>query len=344
MDRLSYLKSENQMESLVSRESSFMFNNLILLASCFAVFWGTIFPVLSEAAPEWMGGGVKVTVGPPFFNRVNIPIAIFLMFLTGVGPLLAWRKASTNSLKRNFLIPAGIALAAGVALFFMGVDHFYAWLASVMAIFVALTIFREFYKGARARSSGTGENFAQAVVNLTLRNTRRYGGYIVHFGFVLLFIGWAGQAFTTDTDATAGVGDTITMRQYVLRVDRLGVEETPNYTTSKATISLFENGTKVGVLYPERRFYTSSGQPTTEVAIWSTIKEDLYVVFAGAAPDGKKAIIQVYLNPLVAWVWIGGIILGLGTLIAMLPNKKSVARISQPSRAEEKKEVGQHTA
>jgi cytochrome c-type biogenesis protein CcmF len=344
LDRLEYLKSENQMESLISRESSFMFNNLILLASCFAVFWGTIFPVISEAAPEWMGGGVKVTVGPPFFNRVNIPIAIFLMFLTGVGPLLAWRKASTNSLKRNFLWPAGIALGSGVVLFFMGVDHFYAWLSIVISIFVTITIFREFYKGARARSVGTGENLAEAVVNLTLRNTRRYGGYIVHFGFVLLFIGWAGQAFTTDTQVEAGIGDTINMRQYVLRIDRLAVEETPNYTTQKATVSLFENGTKVGVLYPERRFYTSSGQPTTDVAIWSTIKEDLYVVFAGSAPGGQKAVMQVYLNPLVAWVWLGGVILGLGTLIAMLPNKKSAPRTRQTNRAEEKKEVEQHSA
>ncbi len=343
LDRLNYLKSDNQMESLVSRESSFMFNNLILLASCFAVFWGTIFPVISEAAPEWMGGGVKVTVGPPFFNRVNVPIAIFLLFLTGVGPLLAWRKASTNSLKRNFLWPAGIALASGVGLFFLGVDHFYAWLSLVMCIFVSLTIGREFYKGARARSVGSGENFVEAVVNLTLRNTRRYGGYIVHFGFVLLFLGWSGQAFTTDTQSETGIGETITMRQYTLRMDKLAIEEMPNYTTSKATISLFENGEKVGVLYPERRFYTSSGQPTTEVAIWSTLKEDLYVVFAGSAPDGKKAVMQVYLNPLVAWVWIGGIILGLGTLIAMLPNKKSAPRTSPVNRVEERREVEQHT-
>jgi cytochrome c-type biogenesis protein CcmF len=274
-----------------------------------------------------------------------VPIAIFLLFLTGVGPLLAWRKASTNSLKRNFLWPAAVSLAAGVVLFFLGVDHFYAWISIVMSIFVGVSITREFYKGARARSSGTGENFAEAVMNLTLRNKRRYGGYIVHFGFVLLFIGWAGQAFTTDIQAEAGVGDTVAMRQYVLRVDKLGIEETANYTTSKAAISLFENGEKVGVLYPERRFYTASGQPTTEVAIWSTIKEDLYVVFAGPAADGKKAILQVYLNPLVAWVWIGGIILGLGTLIAMLPNKKSAPRLSQASRrVAEKDEVEQHVS
>src|SRR5437762_3677182 len=148
-DRLPYLKSENQMESLVSRESSFMFNNLILLAACFAVFWGTMFPVISEAVK-----GVKITVSAPFFNKVNVPIAIFLMFLTGVGPLLAWRKASTNSLKRNFLLPGVMALLAGVVLYFRGVQHFYAWLALVMSIFVAITIVREFYKGAKARRVG----------------------------------------------------------------------------------------------------------------------------------------------------------------------------------------------
>ena len=359
-DRLPYLKSENQMESLVSRESSFMFNNLILLAACFAVFWGTMFPVISEAVK-----GVKITVSAPFFNKVNVPIAILLMFLTGVGPLLAWRKASTNSLKRNFLWPAGIALAAGAGLFIRGVGRpvlkapeevgqsilqkvlgysftssFYALGALVVSVFVAVTVIREFYKGAKARSSGTGENFLEAVVNLTLRNTRRYGGYVAHLGFVLLFIGWAGQAFTTDTSSEAAIGDTIAMRQYVLRVDKLGVEDTPNYSSQKASVSLFEDGRKVAVLYPERRVYKASNQPTTEVSIWSTLKEDVYVVFAGGTRDGKKAIIQVYYNPLVMWVWIGGIVLGLGTLIALLPNKKAVSRKRpRADQSEERKEV-----
>jgi cytochrome c-type biogenesis protein CcmF len=148
-----------------------------------------------------MGHRRKITVGAPF-NDVNVPVAIFLMFLTGVGPLLAWRKASTNSLKRNFLVPAGFALSVGVILFFAGIRHFYAWMAIVMSMFVAMTIVREFYKGARARAHGTGENFAQAVVNLTLRNTRRYGGYIVHFAFVLLFIGWSDRRSPARSDGS----------------------------------------------------------------------------------------------------------------------------------------------
>src|SRR5215813_1354836 len=332
IDRLPYLKSENEMESLVSRESSFLFNNLILLASCFAVFWGTMFPVLSEAVV-----GEKVTVGPPFFNRVNVPIAIFLMFLTGVGPLLAWRKASTNSLKRNFLSPAIISLAAGVVLFVRGVHHFYAWLSLVMSIFVTITIVREFYKGAKARSVGTGETFVEAVVNLTLRNTRRYGGYIVHVAFVLLFIGWSGQAFTTDNSSEMGVGDTMSLREYTLRMEKLGIEDTPNYSSDKATVSLFAYGKKVANLFPERRVYKAGQepQPTSEVAIYSTAKNDVYVVFAGATPNGKKAIIQVFYNPLTMWVWIGGIVLVIGTLIALLPNKKTRVRKRQQTESKQ---------
>jgi len=336
-DRLPYLKSENQMESIVSRESSFMFNNLILLAACFAVFWGTMFPIISEAVT-----GSKITVGPPFFNKVNVPIAIFLIFLTGVGPLLAWRRASTNSLKRNFLSPAVIALASGVALYFRGVRHFYAWLSIVMSIFVTLTIIREFYKGAAARSSGTGETFLEAIVNLTLRNTRRYGGYVVHFGFVLLFIGWVGQAFTTDAEGEMGVGDTLSIREYTLRVDKLGIEDTPNYASDKATISLFEYGKKVANLYPEKRLYKAGQekQPTTEVSIYSTAKNDVYLVFQGGTRDGKKAIIQVFYNPLTMWVWIGGIVLVAGTLIALLPNKKTILRRRPEIESkEERKEI-----
>jgi cytochrome c-type biogenesis protein CcmF len=336
-DRLPYLKSENQMESIVSRESSFMFNNLILLAACFAVFWGTMFPIISEAVT-----GSKITVGPPFFNKVNVPIAVFLMFLTGVGPLLAWRRASTDSLKRNFLWPAVIALACGVVLYFRGVQHFYAWLAMVMSIFVTGTIIHEFYRGAAARSSGTGETFIEAVVNLTLRNTRRYGGYIVHFGFVLLFIGLAGQAFTTDAEGDLGIGDKLAIREYTLRMDKLGIEDTPNYASDKATLSLFEYGKKVANLYPEKRLYKAGGeqQPTTEVSIYSTAKNDIYVVFQGGTRDGKKAIVQVFYNPLVMWVWIGGIVLVLGTLIALLPNKKAILRRRPEIESkEERKEI-----
>jgi cytochrome c-type biogenesis protein CcmF len=211
-----------------------------------------------------------------------------------------------------------------------------------MSIFVAITIVREFVKGANARSVGTGETFVEAVMNLTLRNTRRYGGYIVHFAFVLLFVGWSGQAFTTDASSEMGIGDRLPIREYTLRMDNLGIEDTANYSADKATVSLFRYGTKVANLYPERRVYKAGNepQPTSEVAIYSTAANDVYVVFAGATADGKKAIVQVFYNPLTMWVWIGGIVLVIGTLIALLPNKKTPVRRRQaPESKEESKNV-----
>jgi cytochrome c-type biogenesis protein CcmF len=335
LDRLPYLKPDNQMGSVVSRESSFMFNNLVLLVSCFAILWGTMFPVLSE----WFNGN-KITVGAPFFNRVNVPIAIFLLFLTGVGPLLAWRKASTNSLKRNFLIPAAIALASGVPLYFLGVNHFYAWLSLVMSIFVGITIIREFYKGAQARTYGTGERFHEAIVNLTLRNTRRYGGYIIHFGFVLLFIGWSGQAFSEKVRLPESrIGDNFKIHQYDMRVENMGVREGANYAAQYATVSLYEYGRKIAVMAPEWRKYGGRDQQgTTEVAILSTLKSDIYLVFQGST-DGVSGDFTIYYNPLVMWVWIGGTILGIGTVIAMLPNRQTPGKKPQSVRTKESEEV-----
>jgi len=337
LDRLPYLKPDNQMGSVVSRESSFMFNNLVLLVSCFAILWGTMFPVLSE----WYNGN-KITVGAPFFNRVNVPIAIFLLFLTGVGPLLAWRKASTNSLKRNFLIPAVIALVSGIPLYLLGVNHFYAWLSLVMSIFVGITIIREFYKGAQARSYGTGERFHEAIVNLTMRNTRRYGGYIIHFGFVLLFIGWSGQAFSEKVRLPESrIGDKFQVHQYDMRVEEMGVREGANYAAQFARVSLYEYGKKIAVMAPEWRKYGGRDQQgTTEVAILSTLKTDIYLVFQGST-DGVSGDFTIYYNPLVMWVWIGGTILGIGTLIAMLPNRQTTGKKPQPVGTKESEEVEQ---
>jgi cytochrome c-type biogenesis protein CcmF len=328
IDRLGYLKSAGQMEAIVSRESSFLFNNLILLAACFSVLWGTVFPVLSKWATDQ-----EVTLKEPWFNSVNVPIALFLLFLTGVGPVLAWRKASTDSLKRNLLLPAVAALTSGALLFAWGIRHFYAWMSAVLCVFVACTILREFYKGSRARAKGTGESFVQALINLTLGNTRRYGGYIAHLGFVLLFVGWTGQAFTSDVDFELGVGETFTSGRYVFRMEKLGAERTPNYTVDRATMGLYEKSRSsdpdasakhVATLRPEKRFYIASQTPTTEVSIWSKMEMDVYSVFMEPAAGGTKARMKVYFNPLVRWVWIGGLVLALGTFVALLPNRKTL--------------------
>ena len=199
-----YLRSDNQLDSLVSRESSFLFNNLILLAACFAVLWGTLFPVLSE----WVEGS-KISVGPPFFNKVMIPIALFLLMLTGVGPLLAWRKTSYDALKRNFAWPLGGGILAGVIAFIFGFRDLYALMCLILSVFVTLTIASEFFRGARVISARDGTNLLTSVGELTMRNTRRYGGYIVHFGMVLVFIGIAGTPFNRDIQKDLGIGDTL---------------------------------------------------------------------------------------------------------------------------------------
>ncbi|MGI8988011.1 MAG: heme lyase CcmF/NrfE family subunit, partial [Bryobacteraceae bacterium] len=188
--RLDYLKSESELESVVSRESSFLFNNLLLLASCFAVLWGTLFPIISEAVSN-----EKISLDAPWFNRLMIPIGLGLLFLTGVGPLFAWRRTSVESLRRNFMIPGLSGLILAIFLFAMGVRNYYALISFGFCLFVGMTIILEFFKGSRAIAQKNDLNFARAVVELTHRNTRRYGGYLVHMGIVLMFVGWTGSAF-----------------------------------------------------------------------------------------------------------------------------------------------------
>jgi cytochrome c-type biogenesis protein CcmF len=320
LDRLDYLKSESQLESLVSRESSFLFNNLILLASCFAVLWGTLFPVISEAVT-----GEKITVGAPFFNKVNIPIGLFLLFLTGVGPLFAWRRTSVESLKRNFLWPSAVSLALGVVLFALGIRSIYPLMSFILCSFVGLTIILEFYKGARTIQGKGGGNLAACMVELTHRNTRRYGGYLVHMGIVFMFIGFTGAAFTQEAQDSLEVGDTLKVGAYSFRLTDVKDANNPNYASSTATIEVSKNGQVLQNMHPQRRFYHASEQPTSEVAIRPRMKEDVYVVFAGISNDGQKPVIQVFVNPLVNWVWLGTFVVIFGTLVALVPSKVRLA-------------------
>src|SRR3990172_3643301 len=209
LQRLDFLKSENQLDSLLSRESSFLFNNLLLLAACFAVLCGTLFPLISEAVT-----GVKISVGAPYFNKVQIPIGLFLLFLTGVGPLFAWRRTSAESLRRNFTRPLIFGAVVAGAAFALGARNLYALMAIFLAFFVIGTITMEFFRGARVLRQKSGFGWASAVVELTRRNTRRYGGYVIHFGVALLFIGFVGNAFTIHEHAEAQAGDEIPARRY----------------------------------------------------------------------------------------------------------------------------------
>ncbi|HTK95286.1 MAG TPA: heme lyase CcmF/NrfE family subunit [Terriglobales bacterium] len=321
-----HLKTEHPMEGMLSRESSFLFNNVLLLVACFTVLWGTLFPILSE----WVQG-TKVTVGPPFFNRVMVPVALLLLILTGVGPLLAWRRTSLGSLKRNFLVPSIVALAAGLVIIAIGVrpwesiTDFYSWTTWVLSVLVAATIFAEFYRGAKVIGSKTGENLLSGMVHLTRRNTRRYGGYLVHFGVVLVMIGFAGIAFNQDKEAEMGMGDRMQIGRYTLVGKSFTQDDNPNYMSDAAIVDVFKNGQFVGTMFPEKRVYKSNNEPATMVALRSNLREDLYLVFAGVDDQSGKPIIKAYLNPLVAWIWLGAIVIVLGTIVALFPNMQAAA-------------------
>jgi len=312
------LRSDNQLDSLASRESSFLFNNLILLAACFAVLWGTLFPVLSEAVT-----GNKISMGPPFYNKVNIPIALFLLLLTGVGPLLAWRKTSFDALKRNFAWPLGGGVLAGVMAVVFGFRYIYSLVCLILGVFVTLTILSEFIRGARVIAARDGSNLISAVGELTMRNTRRYGGYVVHFGMVLIFIGIAGVPFNKDIQKEMAIGQTLNIGPYSILCQNFDRVVTANYDSERATLEVFRNGKSEMMLYPERRFFLASQVTETMVAVQSSPLRDLYIVYAGRSPENGQPVIHAYLNPLVKWIWFGGIVVVLGTGLAMLPNRRA---------------------
>ncbi len=319
IDRLPYLKSERPLDSVLSRESAFLFNNLILLVACFAVLWGTMFPVLSEAVQ-----GNKITVGPPFFNSVNIPIGMFLLFLTGVGPLFAWRKTSLDSLRKAFTGPALLALSLCILLLAAGMRNPYALVSFTLCMFVTGTIVQEFYSGARVRARNSGESFARALVNLTLRNKRRYGGYIVHFAIVLIFIGLTGNAFNREASMQMVRGDELRIGSYALKMTDYREGQNANYQYGTVTLEASKNGKHVRTMHPEKRMYTTGeGQSSTEVALYSTPREDLYVIFAGMSNDGQRYEVTAHVNPLVWWVWAGAGLMFLGTLITLLPDRRA---------------------
>jgi len=320
--RLKDLEAKAGLESMVSREAAFLYNNLVLVGIAFSVLWGTLFPILSE----WVRGS-KITVGPPFFNTVNIPLGLLLLALTGVGPLIAWRKASTSNLRRQFAFPTAAGLIVGIVLFALGMRDSYALVAYTLAGFVAATIGQEFQKGISARRSIHGEALPVAMVRLIARNRRRYGGYIVHAGIVVLFAAFAGLAFKRDHDVQMRAGDTQEL------VDPLGhrwrfvsqgvsTSETLNRFVTAVGLEVWRDGVRQGIITSEKRQYLDSGknplfEPSTEVGIRSSAKMDLYIVLAGVREE--TAELRISFNPLVVWVWIGGMIMAIGGLIVMWP-------------------------
>jgi cytochrome c-type biogenesis protein CcmF len=342
--RRDHLKSENKLESLVSRESSFLFNNMILLAACVTVLFGTLFPLLSEAVT-----GSKVTTGAAYYNRVEIPIGLFLLFLTGLGPLLAWRSNSLRSIRRNFVLPSIAMAATAVGLMIAGLrpwndgdgmeSTFFSLIAFTLAAGVITAIVEEFTRGARVVRTQTGKNLLASAMLLTRRNTRRYGGYIIHFGIVVLFIGIAGGAFNQAREMEMSYGDALAIGPYRLVCVGITQDSKPEYDTDYAQLDAYKNGKYITQLAPEKRTYfagTDHEQASTIVALHSTAQADLYTVFEGRNPDSGQPIIKVFLNPLIAWIWIGVAIVVLGTFIALVPNLvRSPARVRQEDSAGE---------
>ncbi len=336
--RLEDLRSTAELESMVSREAAFLYNNLVLVGIAFSVLWGTLFPIISEAVR-----GNKITVGPPFFNTVNIPLGLLLLLLTGIGPLIAWRRASVANLRRQFLIPVSMAITVGVLCFALGVHNLAALLSYTFGGLVVATIVQEFSKGVGARHRMYGESRVIALPRLIARNRRRYGGYIVHLGVVVVFAAFAGLAFKREFDLTLKAGDTKTVtdawgHQWSFVSQGISRYNVLNREVTAIALDVSRDGKPEGVITSEKRQHVDSRgvptfEPSTEVGIKGSFRQDVYVVLAGVRTVGLAAVgtgllggapidtaeIRVTFNPLVRWVWLGGALMAIGGLVVMWP-------------------------
>jgi len=255
-----------------------------------------------------------------------VPIGLAILFLTGVGPLLAWRKTSADSMKRNFGWPLIVGFFADVFFFAAGYRDLSSLVCFFLCFFVFWTIVMEFYRGAKVISARTGMDLMMSAHELAMRNTRRYGGYVVHFGMVLVFIGIAGVPFNQDVQKTMNLGDSLKLGPYTLTLQTADTKIEKNYTAQRMIIEVLEgkDQKQMMMLYPEKRQFQGNEQAAgTMVAIYSTLRQDLYVVYAGQDPDTNMPVIHAFLNPLVKWIWLGGVWVVMGTLLALMPNRRT---------------------
>ena len=323
--RLRDLEAQAQLEAMISREAAFLYNNLVLVGIAFSVLWGTLFPIISEAVR-----GSKITVGESFFNAVNVPLGLLLLALTGIGPLIAWRKASVGNVQRQFAGPAAFGLITGAALFVLGIHKLYPLMTWSLSAFVTGTIVQEFYKGVGARRKMYGENAVVALGRLVARNRRRYGGYVVHAGIVMLFAAFAGMAFKLEYDITLADGESYSAkdpygRQWTFTNEGISEFKALNREVVAIALRPTIEGKALPLITSEKRQHVDSRgnptfQPSTEVGILVRNDMDVYVVLAGVVQ--KKAEIRVNFNPLVVWVWNGGMLMAIGGLIVMWPQSE----------------------
>jgi len=330
--RLPLLRARNELDSWVSREAAFLVNNWVLLFAALFVLFGTMFPTLSEAIM-----GQRLTVAAPFFNKWLIPIGLILLFLTGVGPLLAWRKSSVRNLLEQFLWP-GVAtattLAATTAL---GIPVWAPGLCFALCAFVTTTIVQEFWRGGNVRRRNTGTDLFTAIIGLVGRNKRRYGGYIVHVGIVLIFLGFAGSGSKKEELFRLKLHDQATIGAFTLRNDGVKVSDDGQKQMATAYISVSQNGKAIGSMYPGRSVFRKheNEEARTDVDIRRSLAQDLYLVLAPDVDFGTQTItLQAFVNPLVDWIWLGFGVLAFGTGIALLPERAySFALAKMPAEA-----------
>lgn len=343
-----------RIESIWSREFAFLLNNLVFVGMALFIIVATTYPLISEAIR-----GETVTVGPAYYNSWMIPLGGMLLFLTGVGPLLAWRKTTGKNLFRAFLAPTVTAIVVGGLHFFVGPmfqfsalietdANYESWVGGVLATlnraapvvstslcaFVLATITQEYVRGIRVRRRLHRESVWTATVQLVSRARRRYGGYLVHAGVALMFLGWTGSAYDVENEASLMPGQTLEVGGYTFRYDRVRVDEDPNKRMLYTDLTVLAGGRSVGEVSPAKFVYRTHPQmPTTEVDIQTGPLHDLYVIMSAVDPATKRATFRVIKRPLVFWIWFGGAILLLGAFIAASPTlKEALGEARETSR------------
>ena len=321
VSRADRLRSEHAMDSLLSRESAFLFNNLFFLVAALTVLVGTLYPLAVEALQ-----GIRVSVGPPYYNKVFVPVMLAMLVLMGAAPLMAWRRASWSQMRRQFLKPvlgaAGIALAAGL----LGIRSAYASLAVAVVAFVALATLQDVHRAVVARRRQQGGSYVGVLARLLVRNKRRYGGYAVHLGILLMVVGMLGSGgFQVEKGLLLQPGQAFPLGPYVVRFESLGETSGPNWRALEGVFTVWHGKERVAELRPQRRFYPRSESPTTEAAIDATLWRDVYLVIGEPVP-GQGIAVKAYLNPLVQWIWIGGGVVALGGLWALFHRQPRMRR------------------
>jgi cytochrome c-type biogenesis protein CcmF len=323
--RSELLKAQPELDSMVSRESAFVLNNIVLVSALFTIFLGTIFPLISEAV-----AGVQVSVGAPYFNSVTVPIFLFLVFLMAVGPMIAWRRASWDNIRRNFLWPAVASLTLGLGLWIWKIDEFLPLLGFTLLAFVVFTIVYDTALALRARRRIDGEGILRGLLTLTRRNQRRYGGLIVHLGVVLIMLGIAGSmTYSREREATLGLKQSLEVGDYRVQFEGLRGTQQPTHFRVEGSFRVFHRDQDDGLLRPALKFFPTQQSPIGRAVHLSRLDEDIYLILSGFSEVNRnEATVKVLVRPLVAWMWIGGLIIAFGTLICILPMRKAAGQES----------------